>query len=77
MTEDGLADLKGQNLYLLRKRPEITSHFQTKIRVESFKMCKVIFGRGLNNRSFIAYWKGDYPSWTRMGFVPKKLKILY
>ena len=64
MTEDGLADLKGQNLYLLRKRPEITSHFQTKIRVESFKMRKVI-------------WKGDYPSWTRMGFVPKKLKILY
>jgi hypothetical protein len=48
MTEDGLADLKGQNLYLL-----------------------------INNRSFIAYWKGDYPSWTRMGYVPQKLKILY
>ena len=23
------------------------------------------------------YWKGDFPSWTRMGYVPKKLKILY
>ena len=48
MTEDGLADLKGQNLYLL-----------------------------INNRSFIAYWKGDYASWTRMGFKRRILKIPY
>ena len=23
---------------------------------------------------FIIYWKGDYPSWVRMGFAPKELK---
>lgn len=26
---------------------------------------------------FISYWKGDYLSWTRMGFAPKILKIPY
>jgi len=31
----------------------------------------------LNNHPLIARWKGDYPSWTRMGFAPEKLKIPY
>jgi hypothetical protein len=26
---------------------------------------------------FISFWKGDYPSWTRMGFAARILKILY
>jgi hypothetical protein len=30
-----------------------------------------------NNHSFISYRKGDYPSWTRMGFVTKMIKIPY
>jgi hypothetical protein len=47
MTDDGLADLKAQGMYLL------------------------------NDYSAISYWKGDYPSWTRMGFATKIIKILY
>ena len=31
----------------------------------------------VNKYSLTSYWKGDYPSWTRMGFVPKMIKTPY